>query len=165
MTARQRTPDSGRPIADGPRRRILYVEDDADIWQVTKYKLRAKYDLVHAANDREACRLLTEQGDTFHAVLMDIELKGSALNGVQLVRVLRGSTPAEQLPEYARSITPSHVPVIMLSAYVGAYKEDDLLAAGADRALEKPVDFVELTMTLTQLNLKQVRRSIRPPAS
>lgn len=165
MTASSRMPDSGRPTSDGPRRRILYVEDDVDIWQVTKYKLRAKYDLVHAATDREACQLLTDQGETFHAVLMDIELKGSALNGLQLVKLLRGQLPENEQPEYARSVAASQVPVIMLSAYVGAYKEEELLAVGANRALSKPVDFVDLTMTLTELNLKQARRSIRPPAS
>lgn len=165
MTTHSRIPDSGRPTSDGPRRRLLYVEDDIDIWQVTKYKLRAKYDLVHASTDREACRLLTEQADSFHAVLMDIELKGSVLNGLQLVRLLRGQLPVDELPEYARGVNASDVPVIMLSAYVGAYKEEELLAVGANRALSKPVDFVDLTMTLTELNLKQARRSIRPPAS
>lgn len=164
MTIRSRTPDSGRPSSESPRRRILYVEDDIDIWQVTKYKLRAKYDLVHAATDKEACKLLTDEGDTFHAVLMDIELKGSVLNGLQLVQLLRGSLADDKTPEYARGVTSSQVPVIMLSAYVGAYKEEELIAAGANRALSKPVDFVDLTMTLTDVNLKQAR-SIRPPAS
>lgn len=166
MTTRSsRMPDSGRPTSDGPRRRILYVEDDIDIWNVTRYKLRAKYDLVHAASDKEACRLLSEEGETFHAVLMDIELKGSALNGLQLVQILRGTLPADERPAYAQQMPVSHVPVIMLSAYVGAYKEAELLALGADRALSKPVDFVDLTMALTELNLKQARGATRPSAS
>jgi CheY-like chemotaxis protein len=158
-----RNPDSGRPTSDGPRRRILYVEDDVDIWKVTKYKLRAKYDLVHAATDREACALLANEGETFHAVLMDIELRGSALNGLQLVHLLRGNLASDETPEYARGVNASQVPVIMLSAYVGAYKEEELIATGANRALSKPVDFVDLTMTLTEVNLRQAR-SIRPPA-
>lgn len=164
MTTPGRISDPAGPNEDRSRRRILYVEDDVDIWQITKHKLRAKYDLVHAATDQEACRLLTDANETFHAVLMDIELKGSLLNGLQLVKLLRGNLPVEGLPEYARGVQSSQVPVIVLSAYVGAYKQEDLIALGANRALAKPVDFVDLTMTLTEVNLRQARSSMRPPA-
>jgi CheY-like chemotaxis protein len=164
MTTPGRISDPTGPNEDRSRRRILYVEDDADIWQITKHKLRAKYDLVHAATDQEACRLLSDPNEVFQAVLMDIELKGSLLNGLQLVKLLRGNLPLEGLPEYARGVSASQVPVIVLSAYVGAYKQEDLIALGANRALAKPVDFVDLTMTLTEVNLRQARSSMRPPA-
>jgi len=164
MTTAEYKPDSGRPASDGARRRILYVEDDVDIFRVTHHKLRSKYDLVAAVNDAEACRALTDPGEGFHAVLMDIDLRGSALDGLQLIKLMRGTLPASEMPAYARGVPVSQTPVIILSASADSYREQDLIDLGADRALCKPVDFVDLTLTLAQLNLRQARRSFRPPA-
>lgn len=163
MTTAEYKSDSNRPASDGPRRRILYVEDDFDIWRVAQLKLKSKYDLVHAPTDRDACQQLTDQRDGFHAVLMDIDLRGSTLDGLQLLKLMRGVLDPRDMPDYARSVPVTQTPVIVLSASVGAYKEQDLVDLGASRALSKPIDFVDLTLTLTQLNLQQARRSFRPP--
>ena len=141
---------------------LLYVEDNDDNWEVVKLRLSRSYSLERAANDRAACEALANP-DNFYAVLMDIELGGSRLNGIQLTRLLRGTLPDHEKPEYARSVTQSNVPVIMVTAYGAAYKEADLSAAGADSVMYKPVDFTRLSLSLANLYLNRISSRRSPP--
>ena len=146
-----------------PRPVILYVEDDADTFKLTEARLKARYRLLWAQNDREACAFLREVGPTLHAVLMDIELQGSVLDGFGLVRVLRGQTASlGALPEYARGLEPlPALPVIVLTAYVGRYDEHEATRAGASLFLTKPIDFARLNLALAQANIQSVMQLTR----
>jgi CheY-like chemotaxis protein len=152
---------AGRTTAVGQRLTpLLYVEDNDDNWEVVKLRLSRSYALVRASSDREACAAFADAAK-FSAVLMDIELAGSRLNGIQLTRLLRGTLPQSERPDYARQLPTSNVPVIFVTAYGSAYKEQDLLGAGADYVLSKPVDFTKLSLALTSLYLNRAtaRRS------
>jgi CheY-like chemotaxis protein len=134
---------------------LLYVEDNDDNWEVVKLRLSKSYAVLRASTDRSACEALAKPDD-YYAILMDIELAGSRLNGIQLTRVLRGALPESELPDYARAVPQSNVPIIFVTAYGSAYKEQDLLATGADLVLFKPVNFTRLSLALANLYLNRI---------
>ena len=77
------------PSDPGARKLVLYVEDEESNRKVAQLRLGRTYDLLLATNDREACEILATQGSALYAVLMDIELKGSTLSGIQLTQLLQ----------------------------------------------------------------------------
>jgi CheY-like chemotaxis protein len=138
------------------RGRILYVEDEDQNWLAAQLRLRKSYDLIRAKSDREACAAVIEHGNKLTAILMDIQLTGSALDGITLTRLFRGKLDTSGLPPYAQAVPALDVPILIVTAYGALYSETELIAAGGDRFISKPVDFVQLTSALTQLRLERV---------
>jgi CheY-like chemotaxis protein len=138
-----------------PRRMVLYVEDNDDNWSVAAMRLSSAYVLIRAANDREACTLLTKHAAELYIVLMDIELQGSRLDGIALTRLLRGRLPAGQIPDYASHVKPSNVPVVFVTAYQAAFGPT-LEAAGGNLVVPKPVEFRHLIRALTSMHLNAI---------
>ena len=136
---------------------VLYVEDNDENWNIVKLRLSRGFSLVRASTDREACEAFADP-ERFYAILMDIELGGSRMNGIQLTRLLRGKLSVVEVPEYARSVPKTDVPILFVSAYGGAYKQQELFDAGADHVLVKPVDFTKLSLALTNLHLNRIAR-------
>ena len=132
-------------------RPILYVEDNDDNWRVAELRLGMKFELVRARGDEQACELLRNSGTRFVAVLMDIELQGSQLNGIDLTRLIRGRPLTSPLPRFAEGLPVFDMPVIFMTAYGELLPESALRAAGGDAMLTKPVDFKQLNMTLMKL--------------
>jgi DNA-binding response OmpR family regulator len=50
------------------------------------------------------------------------------------------------------------VPVIFVTAYGSAYKREQLIGAGADHVLVKPVDFTKLSLALANVHLNRIAR-------
>lgn len=144
----------------GAQRRdpLLYVEDNDDNWRVTYFRLGESYDLVRARDAREACRVLKTSGPQLAAVLMDIELRGSDLNGIELTQLIRGRLPPFATPDFAMGIASLSTPVIFVTAHGAKYSEEYLLAIGGNKVISKPVDFAALSLALTQLHLSRVAR-------
>jgi CheY-like chemotaxis protein len=156
------SPPSSPPVA--PRRDlVLYVEDEPENREVAELLLQKHFALLLAPDDRAACALLRERGPELAAVLMDIQLKGSVLDGIALVRLLRGAAPTADLPDYARALPPLSVPVFFVTAYSARYGEQELLSVGADKLVTKPVDFAQLTMALTSFSLRRAAALPRHP--
>lgn len=135
---------------------ILYVEDDADTFRLAALRLKDKYRLLPAASDREACAQLQAWGDRLYAILMDVELQGSALDGLHLVQLLRGRLPATDTPDYARGVPKLAVPIIVMTAYTGRHTEAEAKALGATHFVPKPIDFTRLNLALAQANIMSV---------
>ncbi|MFZ5441382.1 MAG: response regulator [Myxococcota bacterium] len=150
------------PVASPvPRPLVLYVEDEAANWEVTELQLRRKYQLLWARTDEEACALLRQYGPQLHAVLLDVQLQGSELDGLALARLIRGRA-LEVMPAYARDLPPLECPVFFVTAFGRLYPAERLREAGGDASVPKPVDFVKLTMLLTQTGLRRaLERSSR----
>jgi CheY-like chemotaxis protein len=143
-----------KTLPSGARKELmLYVEDDDDNWDVAELRLGKLFELVRAATDREACALIRERRDDIHVVLMDIELRGSELNGVELTELLRGNAlPAGRvIPEYARNLPPISKPVVYVTAHGARYTSAQLMLSGADKVISKPVDFADLQTALSEL--------------
>ena len=161
LSSRPPPPPSSRPAPSSassllPPDTLLYVEDDDASWLAAYPRLKRSYNLLRAANDREACAAIVEHKDTLVAILMDIELRGSALDGIQLTRLLRGRIGTSDLPPYAQAVKPLSVPVLFVTTPGVRASEAELLAAGGNKVLAKPIDFLQLTSALTHLRLQRI---------
>jgi len=135
---------------------VLYVEDDGDTFKLAQLRLQQRYELINAPSDVEAAELLSKHGDSLYAVLMDVELQGSAMDGLSLVRSIRGMTQPGA-PGYSRKIpVMPHLPIIVMTAYVTRYSEPEVKALGANHFLTKPIDFTRLNLALAQANIQSV---------
>ncbi len=141
---------------------VLYVEDEEDNWIVTELQLRRRFHLTWAKDDRAACEQLRQAPRPPQAILMDIQLRGAAMDGIQLTRALRGTALAAEVPEYARGLTLLAVPIIFVTAYGARYSESELLAAGGSAVINKPVDFVALSLALTSEHLQRMQAILKP---
>ena len=140
-------------------RRLLYLEGEDSNWDVTELRLRGKYHLVRARDAQEACRAVKRLGSSLYAILMDIQLAGSPLDGIQLTRLLRGGLTATALPQWAQDLPRVTVPIIFVTAYGHSpHSEAELIAAGGNRLVPKPVDFVALNMALAGANLQRAQQ-------
>ena len=87
--------------SDG-RALVLYVDVDDQSWSLASERLRRAYRLLRAENDRAACDLIRSYGNDLVAVLLDVDLPGSVLDGILLTRIMRQKVPAQALPPFAR---------------------------------------------------------------
>lgn len=141
--------------ASGEKPLVLYVEDDEDTFRLAQLRLQARYEVLHAPSDRRACELLADKGARLYAVLMDVELQGSALDGLALVKLLRGKLTTK--PAYAEPVPVlPHLPIIVMTAYTTRYSEAEVKAMGATHFLTKPIDFTRLNLALAQANIQSV---------
>ncbi len=145
--------------ASSPLKTVLYVEDEDDNWVVAELLLKKKFRLIRAANAREACRAV-EQTRDLYAILMDIQLSGSELDGIALTRLLRGSLSAGTAPADIAHCR-SAVPIIFVTAYGNRYSEAALKQAGGNLLMTKPVDFVKLSLALANLSLLGVQELLK----
>jgi CheY-like chemotaxis protein len=147
-------------LAGGFRRElILYVEDDDDNWEIAELRLAKRYDLARAKTDEQACRILRERHHEIDVILMDIELRGSELNGMELTELLRGNSLPERslLPSYARNLPCIGKPVIFVTAHGARFTRVQLMLSGADKVIAKPVDFADLQVALSELLTTRTR--------
>ena len=145
-----------------PTEAVLYVEDETDNFEMTEIRLRRRYLLVRASSDREACQRIKESSTHFFAILMDIQLKGSTLDGIQLTRLFRGKLdPKIDLPPYAQGCPLVKTPILFVTAYGARYFEDELREAGGDALITKPVDFVKLMVTLATVHSQKMLRALQ----
>ena len=87
---------------------------------------------------------------------MDIELKGGRLNGVELARLVRGRLDRAYLPAYAQRVPVLETPILFVTAYGEKYRRPELLSAGGDEVIAKPVDFVALHTAMTRVYLQRI---------
>lgn len=151
---------AGATLRPGEKRRdlLLYVEDDDENWDVAEYRLSGAYQMLRAPNSREACRLVVEHGRDLTAILMDIELRGSELDGIELTTLFRGKTLNRELPMYARGLPTITNPIIFVTAHGVRYSDVELMLFGADKVIPKPVKFEALSLALTSLQLAHTLR-------
>jgi CheY-like chemotaxis protein len=138
---------------------ILYVEDDEVSWQVTELRMREHYTIRWAQTDEEACRVVRAEGPQLYAVLMDIGLKGSPLDGVQLCQLFKGMLSDSALPPYAQGLPRITSPILFVSGHGARFSEEELERLAGHAIISKPVDFLHLTLALASLQ----PRGARPP--
>lgn len=124
------------------------MEDEETHWLVSELNLRKRFKMAWAKNDEEACAFVRQHGPELHAVLMDVQLKGSRLDGIALTRVLRGRGLAP-VPDYAEGLPVLECPIFIVTAFA-RYPAQVIDEAGADAQIAKPVDFFKLAMLLAQ---------------
>jgi CheY-like chemotaxis protein len=140
-------------------RMVLYVEDENSNWEVTELNLRSRFKLLWAKTDVDACEVVRRHGPALHAILMDIQLKGSQLDGLSLAKVIRGHSIADA-PDYTQGLPTLSCPLFFVTAYGNFHSVEEMREAGGDSHVPKPVDFVKLSMLLAQ---SRARRAINSP--
>lgn len=123
---------------------VLYVEDNRLNRLVMSKMLAENYQIVLAVNDREACELLSRYNDELHFILMDIELQGSILNGIELARLINGEPIEQPVPEYAKGLPVLSVPLVFITAYS---EKCDFMTFDLNcvvGVMHKPVDYKQL---------------------
>jgi DNA-binding response OmpR family regulator len=127
-------------VSDG--RRILVVDDDADLrWMVEKYLSKHEFS-VTLAEDGEKMREILEQ-QTFDLAILDINLPGE--DGLSLARYLRGNF---------------QIGIIMLSAAAEVFDRIVGLEMGADDYVTKPFEPRELLARVKSV-LRRSRESMK----
>ncbi len=134
------------------RTQVLYVEDEDPNWEVALFGLRDAYNLVRARNAQEAAAILAKGG--FDAILMDVQLCGSTLDGIALTRVIKG---LDQCAELGTCAYPD-LPVIFVTAFGERYDRAVFSAAGGEEVIAKPVDFTTLTLALSRVLVRRARQ-------
>ena len=141
---------------------VLYVEDEALNWEVVELRLGQRFALKWAKSAEEACAEVHARKGDFLAILMDIQLSGSALDGIQLTRALRGKADSATLPACARELPKLACPIFFVTAYGDLYSGPTLTDAGADGWLPKPVDFMKLLALLARANATRAVAALKP---
>ena len=120
------------------RYRVLLVDDNLELLEAVRFALLDDYRVETATSAENALARIDQLalGDLPDCMVIDVKMPG--LNGVQLVRILRGDPLTAQIP------------LIILSAYV---QGEDILRgqlAGVDRYLAKPFDVAILIDAIQQ---------------
>lgn len=148
------------PPAPGERARILYVEDEDLIYDVTETALSERY-IVHRARNAAECFERLAQS-TYHLILMDVQLEDPDLDGITITRMLKGLHRSSR-PEYTRyleRLAPlgrvmvdgvCSIPIVFVTAHSGRDRRQDLLDAGAEEIIPKPVNFTRLSLLIARI--------------
>jgi two-component system KDP operon response regulator KdpE len=118
--------------------RVLIVDDEPQILRALRINLTARqYDVVTAADGGQALRAATES----HPDLVVLDLGLPDIDGVQVIRSLRGWTP---------------VPIVVLSGRAGSKEKVDALDAGADDYVTKPFSVDELLARIRAVTRRRI---------
>ncbi len=108
---------------------LLIIDDEPDIRQLLRiFFERQGYTVLLAPDGQLGIELARQHLPDL--ILMDIQMP--QMNGIEAVRLLRAD------PRFAAT------PIIALTAYARVHVAADILRAGFDEAVYKPIDFVNL---------------------
>jgi two-component system, OmpR family, KDP operon response regulator KdpE len=126
--------------------RVLIVDDEPQILRALRINLTARqYEVVTAADGGQALRVATEA----HPDLVVLDLGLPDIDGVQVIRSLRGWTP---------------VPIVVLSGRTGSADKVDALDAGADDYVTKPFSVDELLARIRAVTRRRMAPDAPPVA-
>jgi CheY-like chemotaxis protein len=124
--------------AEGPRLRLLVVEDNPVNGLITRRLLEKQNHTVRtAANGREALDTLAKE--KFDCVLMDLQMP--VLDGFETTAAIRNK----------ERISGDHLPIIALTAHAIAGDLERCLAAGMDAYLTKPINSKDVFATVERV--------------
>jgi diguanylate cyclase (GGDEF)-like protein len=127
---------------DKSKELILVVDDDLRVCEVLKELLGAlQFPTASAVSGAEAMKMLKDKSYTF--LLADMKMP--EMNGMELIRRCRENFPT--------------VNVIAMTGYADEFKYVDIINAGANDFVKKPIDIAELEAKIirciTERDLKQ----------
>ena len=127
--------------------RVLIVDDEPQILRALRINLTARqYDVVTAADGGQALRAATEE----HPDLVVLDLGLPDMDGVQVIRSLRGWTP---------------VPIVVLSGRTDSGDKVDALDAGADDYVTKPFSVDELLARIRAVTRRRLPSDSATPVA
>jgi signal transduction histidine kinase/ActR/RegA family two-component response regulator len=125
----------GFAVTRGPRKKLLYAEDDAQVRDAWSSLLeRQGWTVTRTRDGEEAWEQFLAEGGKWDAVLTDLSMP--RLNGLQLARRI--------------SSTTSPPPVVLMSGQISVEDGAQLHEAGFKAVLHKPVDQEDLLRVLSE---------------
>jgi two-component system KDP operon response regulator KdpE len=125
--------------------RILVVDDEPQILRALRIDLQAReYQAVTALSGAEALQIAEQE----HPDLVILDLGLPDMDGVDVVRALRGWTP---------------VPILVLSGRLYTTSKVEALDAGADDYVTKPFAIDELLARVRALTRRRPTQEVIPP--
>lgn len=125
----------GFAVTRGPRKKLLYAEDDAQVRDAWSSLLeRQGWTVTRTRDGEEAWEQFLAEGAKWDAVLTDLSMP--RLNGLQLARRI--------------SSTTSPPPVVLMSGQISVEDGAQLHEAGFKAVLHKPVDQEDLLRVLSE---------------
>ena len=117
----------------GPRRKVLFVEDESALRRTYKRFFTERYDVAFAASGSEARR----QMEQFSPEVLVLDLRLPDTDGVTLLQEIRQSRPS--------------LPVIVTTSYVSMEPLINVLDLGHSGYLVKPFDLEDLAARIDAL--------------
>lgn len=122
-------------MEDKKFKQVLLIDDDVFIVQLLTLVLtKSGYKVVSATNGKQAITLLPLQ--TVDLIIVDLMMP--EMDGLQFLQTLRGELKAT-------------MPVLVLSGMVTATTESQVMTAGANALLYKPIKVPDLLVKIRQL--------------
>lgn len=110
-------------------KKILIVDDEADMINVTAFRLkRSGYDVLTAVNGQEGLDMIKDKAPDL--VLLDLRIP--IISGFDLCKMVKADDKTK------------HIPIIFFTASSGLHVEEKVKEAGANDYLIKPFDSEEL---------------------
>lgn len=118
--------------------KILLVDDDAVLRDMVARRLQKKeFHVIVAENGEQACVLARSEQPQL--ILMDLRLKGSALDGWETTKVLKAAAETRAIP------------IIALTADAVDGVREKTMQNGCDEFETKPIDFPALLEKMHKL--------------
>ena len=125
---------------------LLYVEDDRVLQQETAQLLKNFFEKIDLAQNGEEGLELFEPGK-YEIIITDINMP--KVNGVEMVKAIRRKD--------------RHQMIIVISAHDEPHYLIDLINAGVQRFLSKPIDLTELISILNEFCVEHQKRAATLP--
>ena len=117
------------------KKKILIVEDNADLLKVLQLLLKDPFDAIPAMKGAEAVDIAaTERPDL---ILLDVVLPD--MNGLEIARLIR------ERPE------TKSTPILAMTAKVSRIDEEECILSGCDDFIAKPFTFEQLLPRIEKL--------------
>jgi two-component system, sensor histidine kinase and response regulator len=138
-------PEKTNITASGPLKLLLAEDQELNAKIIAFFLRQAGHEVTVAGNGRKALEILA--AGSFDLVLMDVQMP--VLDGMEALRLIRSG----QVP----GVDPD-VPVIALTAHASAGDREQLIQAGMDDYLSKPLDTDKLHEAIVRLAARGPRR-------
>lgn len=110
--------------------KLLIVEDDESTINIYKYALKKYFEITAARTSEEFHAVL--ENEQYNLFIMDLSLRGSTSDGIDLVQELR------KIDTYKRT------PIFVITGHALNFEEQRSIDAGATGFMRKPIDLKKL---------------------
>jgi CheY-like chemotaxis protein len=125
-----------------PELKLLLIDDNEDFRVALKHVLSSsKFEVIEAGNGEQALEKMSLEMPDMAIVDLDMP----KMNGIEFSRKAK-----KERPDF---------PIIMVTAYSQFYSSKEIIAAGIDAFLQKPIDGEKLLAVIQQLRQVGMRKN------
>lgn len=120
--------------------KLLLIDDNEDFRVALKHLLTPNFEVIEAGNGEQALEKLTSELPDMAIVDLDMP----KMNGIEFCRRAKRDRPG--------------LPIIMVTAYSQFYSSKEVIAAGIDAFLQKPIEGERIMEVINQLQQTTVKK-------